>query len=105
MAFLLFGCCTAGMRVLGVGPDFNRRWQLAVLSPKPQVQEQLTEVTQIWASSRAFAAVRMDGRLVTWGDVLHGGDSSAVEGQLQCTPEPLHSAEASRCSRTRGICL
>ena len=67
-----------------------------VVLPKPQVQEQLTEVNQIWASSRAFAAVRTDGRLVTWGDALHGGDSRAIEGQLNFAVEPLPSAEVGR---------
>ena len=42
------------------------------------VSEQLRDVKQIYASARAFAAVRSDGSVVTWGDPENGGDSSAV---------------------------
>lgn len=34
------------------------------------------------SSSRAFAALRGDGRLVTWGCPAAGGDSQAVQAQL-----------------------
>ena len=35
---------------------------------------------QVFASSRAFAAVRHDGSVVTWGDEACGGDSSPSAG-------------------------
>ena len=47
------------------------------------MQEQLKGVQQIQATSRAFAAIRSDGFVVTWGDADSGGDSSAVRGQLR----------------------
>ena len=47
------------------------------------VQEQRTNVQQIQASFSAFAAIRGDGSVVTWGDAASGGDSCAVLDQLQ----------------------
>ena len=35
-----------------------------------------------FANTRAFAAIRSDRSVVTWGDAENGGDSSAVSGQL-----------------------
>lgn len=32
-----------------------------------------SQVKQIEASHRAFAALRADGRVITWGDVAFGG--------------------------------
>lgn len=37
------------------------------------------QVRKIFASRRAFAALREDGRVVTWGDGAFGGDSSDVQ--------------------------
>jgi Ca2+-binding RTX toxin-like protein len=42
-------------------------------------------VTQIYSSSVAFAALRIDGSVVTWGDSESGGDSSAVKNKLNGT--------------------
>jgi hypothetical protein len=39
-------------------------------------------VTQIVSSLSAFAALKADGSVVTWGDARYGGDSSGVAGQL-----------------------
>ncbi|CAE7923321.1 unnamed protein product, partial [Symbiodinium sp. KB8] len=44
--------------------------------------DQLTNVQQIQATHRAFAAIIGDGSVVTWGAVDGGGDSSAVQDQL-----------------------
>ena len=38
---------------------------------------------QVQATHNAFAAVLGDKSFVTWGDARYGGDSSAVQGQLQ----------------------
>ena len=38
---------------------------------------------QIQASRGAFAGILTDGSVVTWGDHAHGGDSGAVQDQLQ----------------------
>ena len=46
------------------------------------VQHQLKGVQQIQATDHAFAAIRGDGSVVTWGFAGTGGDSSAVQDQL-----------------------
>eukprot|EP00927_Polykrikos_kofoidii_P008347 TRINITY_DN13468_c0_g1_i1.p1 TRINITY_DN13468_c0_g1~~TRINITY_DN13468_c0_g1_i1.p1 ORF type:complete len:106 (-),score=17.78 TRINITY_DN13468_c0_g1_i1:80-397(-) len=40
-------------------------------------------VVQVTASTAAFAAVKSDGSVVTWGDDLSGGNSSSVAGKLE----------------------
>lgn len=47
-----------------------------------KVQDQLHDVQEVHASSGAFAAIRADGRVVTWGHPLSGGDSRAVRQLL-----------------------
>ena len=39
------------------------------------------DVVQIQSTSRAFAAIRRDGHVVSWGDPARGGDSRAVQDQ------------------------
>eukprot|EP00913_Durusdinium_trenchii_P030956 g28994.t1 len=46
------------------------------------VQEKLHNVSEIFASNKAFAALKKDGTVVTWGKALSGGDSSAVQAHL-----------------------
>jgi len=46
------------------------------------VQDELTDVTEIYTNSTAFAALKSDGTVVTWGGSEDGGDSSAVQDQL-----------------------
>jgi hypothetical protein len=44
------------------------------------------DVTQVFSTATAFAALRADGSVVTWGDDPYnnyGSDSSAVANQLQ----------------------
>jgi hypothetical protein len=38
-----------------------------------------------WRNLGAFAAIRADGSVVTWGDPAYGGDNSAVAAQLDGT--------------------
>ncbi|OLP56422.1 hypothetical protein AK812_SmicGene48582, partial [Symbiodinium microadriaticum] len=45
--------------------------------------DQLKNVQQIQASNGAFAAIRADGSVVTWGKPEEGGDSSAVQELLK----------------------
>ncbi len=45
-------------------------------------REDLWGVQHVQATSRAFAAVLSDGRVVTYGDADLGGDSSRVQSQL-----------------------
>jgi Ca2+-binding RTX toxin-like protein len=43
------------------------------------------DVVQIYSTFSAFAALRADGSVVTWGDIDEGGDSSAVAAKLDGT--------------------
>ena len=52
------------------------------------------DVQQIQATSFAFAALRRDGTVVTWGDRGTGGDSNSVEGQLRDVQQIHGSAKA-----------
>ena len=45
----------------------------------PQVKSQLFDVQQICGTARSFAALRSDGRVVTWGQAGAGGESSQVQ--------------------------
>ena len=47
------------------------------------------DVVQIQSTSRAFAAIRRDGHVVSWGDPARGGDSRAVQDQraVMCLTE------------------
>ena len=47
------------------------------------MQDQLKNVQQIQASCGAFAAILLDGSVVTWGIADYGGDSSSVQHQLK----------------------
>ncbi|WP_074701849.1 lipase family protein [Nitrosomonas ureae] len=40
------------------------------------------DVIQIYSTGSAFAALRTDGSVITWGNVPYGGDSSSVASQL-----------------------
>ena len=40
-------------------------------------------VKEIYSNGRAFAAVKEDGSVITWGDEDRGGESSSVPGQLK----------------------
>ena len=48
-------------------------------------------VRDLQASHRAFAALRSDGRVVTWGDVGFGGDTSGMEDEL-CNVQQVQSS-------------
>lgn len=43
------------------------------------------DVTQIYSTGTAFAALRADGSVVTWGNATGGGDSSSVASKLNGT--------------------
>ena len=55
------------------------------------MQYQLREVKQLEATSFAFAALRGDGGVVTWGDPQCGGDSTAVREMLNAQVRQLHA--------------
>ena len=39
-------------------------------------------VTHVYTTNSAFAALKEDGSVITWGDSYHGGDSSKVSEDL-----------------------
>ena len=47
------------------------------------MQEQLRDVQHIFATCNAFAAVKGDGSVITWGNAKTGGDSTLVQEQLK----------------------
>ena len=49
---------------------------------------------RLQATSFAFAAILEDGSVVTWGSADHGGDSSAVRGQLKGVQQIQATTEA-----------
>ena len=49
-----------------------------MLADSSVVRDQLKNVQQIQATHSAFAAIRGDGSVVTWGEAASGGDSSVV---------------------------
>jgi hypothetical protein len=48
-------------------------------------------VTNIHSNWRAFAALKSDGSVITWGDPFYGGDSSAVASQLSSDVTNIYS--------------
>ncbi|CAE7643634.1 USP, partial [Symbiodinium sp. CCMP2456] len=62
-------------------------WEFTGTGAKPGasalVRSQLTDVKDIHANPFAFAALRRDGSVVTWGNGLYGGNSAAVQRQLK----------------------
>ena len=42
----------------------------------------LTNVRTVTSSSGAFAALKNDGTVVSWGGIAYGGDSSSVAADL-----------------------
>ena len=65
-----------GQRCGGAGCGAN-------ISPVQHLLTRDAGVRNISATGRAFAAIRSDGRVVTWGDARSGGDSKAVQGHLR----------------------
>ena len=49
---------------------------------------------QVAATGHAFAAILGDGSVVAWGDARHGGDGSAVQGQLKNVQQIQATADA-----------
>ena len=64
------------MLVLPRGKTFSSSQQpkLSKLGPF-----RLTNIHGLAASNRAFAAVDVEGHVITWGDAAYGGDSSKVK--------------------------
>ncbi|WFO49864.1 hypothetical protein [Aeromonas veronii] len=64
------------INVVGWGRSINNSIDISAVS------HQLTDVRSISAGSNAFAALKGDGTVVTWGNRSWGGDSNAVTDQL-----------------------
>ena len=54
------------------------------------------------ANCGAFAAIRADGSVVTWGRAFHGGNSSAVQEQLKNVQQVQASGRAFAAIRADG---
>ena len=50
-----------------------------------------SSVTAVYATEKAFAALKTDGSVVTWGDAGSGGNSSAVAGSLTSDVTAVYS--------------
>ncbi len=48
-------------------------------------------VTHVVGTRSAFAAVKEDGSVVTWGDAVNGGDSSEVSEDLRSSVKEIFS--------------
>ena len=53
------------------------------------------------ASDQAFAALKDDGSVVTWGSAVFGGDSSAVASELQQNVVEVVAASSAFAARRR----
>eukprot|EP00435_Cladocopium_sp_Y103_P009057 s568_g2.t1 len=62
-------------------------------------------VQQIYASLGAFAAIRADGAVATWGHPAYGGDSSIVRDQLFDILEVHASSGAFAAVRADGVVI
>ena len=61
------------------------------------VRAQLTDVQQIYSNQMAFAAVKSNGRVVTWG-AHASGFSDQVQAQLDAGVEKIYSAADAFCA-------
>eukprot|EP00439_Symbiodinium_sp_Y106_P047255 s326_g6.t1 len=59
---------------------------------------------QVRATRSAFAGILGDGSIVTWGDASHGGDCSAVQGQLNNVQQIQASTRAFAAILDDEIC-
>ena len=69
-------------------------WYNTSLEDISAIQGQLVNVESIAATSEAFAALKSDGSVVTWGDASSGGDASSVQHQLKNVTQVVGTAEA-----------
>ncbi|CAJ1383432.1 unnamed protein product [Effrenium voratum] len=71
--------------------------------PNAEVTATLTGVLEVRANLGAFAALKEDETLVTWGKSEWGGDSSAVQHQLTRVVEVCATAKAFAARTTEGV--
>jgi hypothetical protein len=71
--------CRAARRWLGGDLGDSSSAMAATAAPWRTKLDGTIDVTQVFSTDRAFAALRADGSVVTWGfSVPYGGNSSAV---------------------------
>ena len=62
----------------------------------------LTSVTKIYANYDAYAAIKSDGSVITWGTGTSGGDSSSVSASLTNVVEIYPSYGAFAAVKSNG---
>ena len=91
--------CSAGEG----GEGFFEFWQFGIqgcpLAGIFMVQDELEDVLLVRSTSFAFAALRRDGRVVTWGCPASGGDSTSVHQELQNVHQFLSPPSAHQQAR------
>ena len=68
-------------------------------------RQELQQVVKLYATSRAFCALRKDGRVVAWGGqqlANYGGDASKVQEQLTDVVSVRASGSAFAALRASG---
>ena len=68
--------------------------QIAVLKTNPISPSSIGRTAQEFRNTSAFAALKDDGSVITWGDPLSGGDSSSVAFSLQSGVSQIFSTSA-----------
>ena len=66
------------------------------------VQEDLRNVKHIQSTESAFAAIRADGHVITWGNKVCGGDSHHLRDQLTNVSEIQATDYAFAALKTTG---
>ena len=66
------------------------------------VAPRLINVNKIFATDSAFAALKDDGTVVTWGSSSNGGDSSGVAAQLTDVVSIANTSEAFTALKADG---
>ena len=49
---------------------------------------------EIYSTDYAFAALREDGSVITWGNSDYGGDSSSIAAHLKSGVKKIYSADS-----------
>ncbi|CAE7036625.1 unnamed protein product [Symbiodinium sp. KB8] len=61
-----------------------------------------TRISRLFATNEAFAAIRIDGTVATWGDPASGGNSDAVQHLLHDVQELFATKAAFAALRSDG---
>ena len=64
---------------------------------------QLSSVDVIYSNRFSFAALKLDGSVVTWGMSIFGGDSSAVASQLTSVDVIYSTIAAFAAKKADGV--